>query len=159
MSIPTVGDWLQGLHLQQYEPIFIENGVDELEFAKSLDENALQQMGINKIGHKCHLMKAIKKLNLPSPSEEIQIDETISTNEQKSSETLNSLIASPPITVNSLNSKAPKKSEMFKTIKNCTETMEHILQENKSKPFKQHYKLKSIFTIPAITKKVKNKTK
>jgi class 3 adenylate cyclase/tetratricopeptide (TPR) repeat protein len=57
-----VGDWLRGLGLGQYEPLFRENDIDA-EVLSELTEGDLTQLGVS-FGHRKRLLKAIASLGL-----------------------------------------------------------------------------------------------
>eukprot|EP01084_Bolivina_argentea_P121562 215424_1 len=159
----SVAEWLKTLKLSQYETTFADNGVDDLEFAASLTESALIEMGITKIGHKCRLSKAIEELNknsLSSQSQPIQKQPTqtqqqIATQQQiTKQQSIQLPTAIPTAIINDINT--DKKSSMFEKIKNADQQMEKKMQSNTQ--YIQHWKLQNIFTIPTDIQKCKNKT-
>ncbi len=60
-SNTTVYSWLQTINLPQCTKVFTENGFDFVTNTKSLANNAnnqiLQDMGINKMGHRMEIIK------------------------------------------------------------------------------------------------------
>ena len=60
--------WLcDEVRLEQYFEIFVENGFDTLEAMKMVTIDELNQIGIEKLGHKMIIMKHIVKLNNVNP--------------------------------------------------------------------------------------------
>ena len=55
-----LGEWLRGLGLGQYEPVFYENGVDD-QVLPDLTEADLEKFGVL-LGHRKRLLKAIARL-------------------------------------------------------------------------------------------------
>src|ERR1700674_4239232 len=55
-----VGDWLRGLGLSEYEPVFLENKIDA-EVLSDLTDGDLSQLGVP-LGHRKRLLKAIAAL-------------------------------------------------------------------------------------------------
>jgi hypothetical protein len=53
--------WLRGLGLEQYEPAFRENDVDE-DVLPRLTSEDLKELGVASIGHRRKLLDAIAKL-------------------------------------------------------------------------------------------------
>ena len=53
----------QTLKLPQYLELFESEGFDELEMLSDLNDALLKELGINKMGHRMRILKAIKKLN------------------------------------------------------------------------------------------------
>ena len=55
--------WLEDIvRLPQYYDIFVDNGFDDMEFIKDVTNEDLQEIGIDKLGHRKRLMKCIDEL-------------------------------------------------------------------------------------------------
>merc|ERR1712228_213244 len=50
--------------LPQYIDLFVENGFDDMETITEITMSTLTQIGIEKIGHKMKIIKAVTKLNV-----------------------------------------------------------------------------------------------
>lgn len=60
----TVGQWLHGLGMADYESIFVANGFDELDFINGiLEESDLQEMGIEETD-RAKIIESVKQLPL-----------------------------------------------------------------------------------------------
>ena len=58
-----VKKWLyEDVELNQYEKVFIMNGVDDMDIVKSLKEEHLNKMGISMIGHQIKILNSIELL-------------------------------------------------------------------------------------------------
>ena len=57
----------QTLKLPQYLELFESEGFDELAMLSDLTDSLLKELGINKMGHRMKILKAIKKLNEQMP--------------------------------------------------------------------------------------------
>ena len=66
MSSADVNSWLQGLSLSQYSPLFSSNQIDGSALP-SLSAADLQSIGIDALGHRKKILKAIEQLRA-SPS-------------------------------------------------------------------------------------------
>jgi hypothetical protein len=62
-----VADWLRRLGLQQYEPAFRTNEIDE-RVLPSLTAEDLKDLGVNLVGHRRRLLDAITALGSPLPN-------------------------------------------------------------------------------------------
>jgi hypothetical protein len=62
-----VADWLRKLGLEQYEPAFRENEIDE-RVLPSLTAEDLRDLGITLVGHRRRLLDAIAALGSPFPN-------------------------------------------------------------------------------------------
>jgi class 3 adenylate cyclase len=62
-----VADWLRKLGLEQYEPAFRENEIDE-RVLPSLTAEDLRDLGITLIGHRRRLLDAIAALRAEAPA-------------------------------------------------------------------------------------------
>ncbi|HJZ16683.1 MAG TPA: SAM domain-containing protein [Stellaceae bacterium] len=62
-----VADWLRKLGLEQYEPAFRENEIDE-RVLPSLTAEDLRDLGITLVGHRRRLLDAIAALGRPFPN-------------------------------------------------------------------------------------------
>src|SRR5271169_6955027 len=60
-----IGDWLRSIGLGQYESAFRENSIGS-DVLADLNENDFGQLGVT-LGDRKRLMKAIAKLDSPSP--------------------------------------------------------------------------------------------
>jgi len=58
VSAMDVGEWLRGLGLEQYEPSFRENEIDE-RVLPSLTAEDLKDLGVSLVGHRRRLLDAI----------------------------------------------------------------------------------------------------
>src|SRR5438874_7122495 len=61
-----VADWLRGLGLEQYEPAFRANEIDEGVLA-SLTAEDLKDLGVTLVGHRRRLLDAIAALGSEPP--------------------------------------------------------------------------------------------
>ncbi|XP_064635654.1 ankyrin repeat and sterile alpha motif domain-containing protein 1B-like isoform X3 [Lineus longissimus] len=63
-KVQSVGEWLEGRGLGQYENILVANGFDDMDFMGSnvLEEADLFEMGIYNDDHRCRIVDATKKL-------------------------------------------------------------------------------------------------
>ena len=52
-------DWLTSYKLGDYVPVFEGNGYETTELMVGITQEELQEMGINKIGHRKKLMSAL----------------------------------------------------------------------------------------------------
>jgi class 3 adenylate cyclase len=62
-----VGDWLRQLGLEQYEPVFRENEIDE-SILPSLTAEDLKDLGVGLVGHRRRLLDAIAALGTEMPT-------------------------------------------------------------------------------------------
>src|SRR5258708_4464109 len=62
-----IADWLRKLGLEQYEPAFRENEIDE-RVLPSLKAEDLRDLGITLVGHRRRLLDAIAALGSPLPN-------------------------------------------------------------------------------------------
>ncbi len=62
-----VADWLRGLGLEQYEPAFRANEIDE-RVLPSLTAEDLKDLGVTLVGHRRRLLDAIAALGSPLPN-------------------------------------------------------------------------------------------
>ena len=62
-----VADWLRELGLEQYEPAFRENEIDE-RVLPSLTAADLRDLGITLVGHRRRLLDAIAALGTTAPA-------------------------------------------------------------------------------------------
>ena len=60
-GIMDLGSWLRSLGLEQYEPAFRENAIDELVLP-SLTAEDLKDLGVGIVGHRRKLLDAIAVL-------------------------------------------------------------------------------------------------
>eukprot|EP01083_Nonionella_stella_P152482 488871_1 len=59
-----VREWFRDtVKLEQYGELFIDNGFEDLEFIKTINENMLTMMGIKKLGHRTRIMQCVDQLN------------------------------------------------------------------------------------------------
>lgn len=63
LRVQSVGDWLEGLDLPQYENLFIANGFDDIDFlgCDILDEMDLIDIGISDKNHRRKILEAASK--------------------------------------------------------------------------------------------------
>ena len=61
-----IAAWLRGLGLEQYEPAFHANEIDE-EVLPSLTSEDLREIGVVLIGHRRRLLNAIAALGTEAP--------------------------------------------------------------------------------------------
>src|SRR5438093_6191162 len=61
-----VGEWLRGLGLEQYEPAFRANEIDE-RVLPSLTAEDLKDLGVGLVGHRRRLLDAIAELGTAAP--------------------------------------------------------------------------------------------
>jgi len=61
-----VADWLRKLGLEQYEPAFRENEIDE-RVLPSLTAGDLRDLGVTLVGHRRRLLDAIAALRVEAP--------------------------------------------------------------------------------------------
>ena len=55
--------WLRdNVGLEEYYDIFMENGLDDIEILKQINNDHLTQIGVHKIGHRIKIMKYIALL-------------------------------------------------------------------------------------------------
>ena len=62
MSAMDVADWLRKLGLEQYEPAFRANEIDERVLPRLTAED-LKDLGVSLVGHRRRLLDAIAALN------------------------------------------------------------------------------------------------
>ena len=62
-----VADWLRKLGLEQYEPAFRENEIDE-RVLPSLTAEDLKDLGVGLVGHRRRLLDAIAALGTTTPA-------------------------------------------------------------------------------------------
>src|SRR5467141_768989 len=62
-----VGEWLRTLGLEQYEPAFRENEIDE-RVLPSLTAEDLKDLGVTLVGHRRRLLDAIAALSAEVPA-------------------------------------------------------------------------------------------
>src|SRR6202011_1851183 len=62
-----IADWLRKLRLEQYEPAFRENEIDE-RVLPSLTAEDLRDIGITLVGHRRRLLDAIAAPGTPAPA-------------------------------------------------------------------------------------------
>ncbi len=62
-----VADWLRKLGLEQYEPAFRENEIDE-KVLPSLTAEDLKDLGVTLVGHRRRLLDAIAALGTTAPA-------------------------------------------------------------------------------------------
>jgi len=64
LQVQSVGDWLEGLGLSQYENIFITNGFDDMDYMGPdiLDDNELLELGVHSEEHRQRLLGASRLL-------------------------------------------------------------------------------------------------
>eukprot|EP01084_Bolivina_argentea_P074439 135047_1 len=61
-----VGIWLKSLgdaYYNDYYTLFIDNGYDEIKIVATMNDDELQQIGVNKMGHRRNLIMKIAKLS------------------------------------------------------------------------------------------------
>eukprot|EP01084_Bolivina_argentea_P177658 307202_1 len=63
MSEEAVSKWLDEIKLSQYTDMLIKNGLDDLDYIQSINEEILEKIGMVKIVHRHHLLKAVQSLN------------------------------------------------------------------------------------------------
>ena len=56
-------DWLKGINLIRYHDILQKNGFDDFDAISTVNLNQLNEIGIDKIGHRQKLMKHIQRLD------------------------------------------------------------------------------------------------
>jgi len=61
-EMETVEDFLKALKMEEHLAKFEEEGYDDLDIVKDLDDETLVDMGISKKGHRSKIMKAVTKL-------------------------------------------------------------------------------------------------
>ena len=89
--------WLKSLHFDEYVDQFIENSID-MEVLLDLNTEDLKELGVNKIGHRKLLLKAILNLqnyNSENSSEKSENEFISNDNLFKLCKILPSVIASP----------------------------------------------------------------
>ena len=64
---PSLGN----TYYNDYYRMFIDNGFDEMNLIVTMNDNELQQIGINKIGHRKKILLEIEKLSNKEPTEYI----------------------------------------------------------------------------------------
>ncbi len=62
-----IADWLRSLGLEQYEPAFRENAIDDAVLAR-LTRDDLKDIGVAQVGHRRKLLDAIAALGEPAPA-------------------------------------------------------------------------------------------
>jgi hypothetical protein len=60
--VQSIGQWLERLGLGEYAEAFVRNCVD-LDIAKDLTDGDLRELGVEALGHRKKLLKAIAGLN------------------------------------------------------------------------------------------------
>src|SRR6516162_1364229 len=61
-----IAEWLRGLELDEYEPVFRANAIDERVLAHLTAED-LKDLGVNLVGHRRRLLDAIAALGASAP--------------------------------------------------------------------------------------------
>ena len=61
-----IAAWLGGLGLEQYAPVFRDNGID-MQVLPKLTAEDLKDLGITMVGHRRILLEAIAALREPAP--------------------------------------------------------------------------------------------
>ena len=64
-----VVEWLRGLGLEQYEPVFRDNDIDG-EVLRRLTGEDLRELGVASVGHRRRLLDAIAALRHAQPAPE-----------------------------------------------------------------------------------------
>ena len=64
-----IAAWLRGLGLEQYAPVFRDNGID-MQVLPKLTAEDLKDLGITMVGHRRILLEAIAALREPAPPPE-----------------------------------------------------------------------------------------
>src|SRR5216684_4581742 len=62
-----IAEWLRGLGLEQYEPAFRANEIDE-RVLPSLTTEDLRDLGVSLVGHRRRLLDAIAALGVAAPA-------------------------------------------------------------------------------------------
>eukprot|EP01084_Bolivina_argentea_P198932 340489_1 len=60
------------IHYEEYYTLFVKNGYDSMSVIKTMNEQELVQIGINKVGHRKKIILAVDKLNEPGKSTKIE---------------------------------------------------------------------------------------
>jgi hypothetical protein len=71
-----IGSWLRGLGLEEYEPAFRENEIDET-ILPTLTGEDLKELGVEIVGHRRKLLNAVAALGAAKPTEAEQPPPTV----------------------------------------------------------------------------------
>lgn len=71
MDASGISMWLRELHLDRYEPNFLDNGYDDWEVITHLDDEDLDAMKITLPGHRKKILLAVKKLAAADTEDDI----------------------------------------------------------------------------------------
>ena len=64
LSVPSLRDWLDSIHLPQYLDVLTNNGYDTLDKCAVLTSSNLDHIGISLTGHKKRILSQLAKVNL-----------------------------------------------------------------------------------------------
>ena len=59
------------MELPEYIEVFMETGMDQMSVIEDIRRDELNQMGINKLGHKMRILKEIMKLKQPQQNQSV----------------------------------------------------------------------------------------
>ena len=70
----SISAWLQGLGLEQYADLFAANDID-WDLLADIDQQTLKEIGVQSVGHRIRILKAIDKLDAPAvEAQDIALD-------------------------------------------------------------------------------------
>ncbi len=131
----AIKKWLHELKLLQYYKIFIENGYDDVDCIKDMNDNDLKIIGINKMGHRKKIIKSLNNIynSIDSPLSYDNVSNISTKSDSRKQDKINKILKIKKISYNERNkikkwlNETVKLGQYFELlIKNGYDTFESI---------------------------------